>query len=316
MDLLGTLGARTGFSRNNYKVVPGLYCSGNPSAASPVLVTGNYKLSFDGLRKELKDIDAWILVIDTRGINVWCAAGKGTFSVEEIAYQIRKCDLEKIVEHRKVILPQLCANGVAAHKLRQLSGFKGTFGPIRASDLPEYLEKQKITSAMRTVTFSIIERAVLVPLEICMLLKPLVICLFALFLLSGFSPEIYSVAAVLSRGSLIGLALLTGIVGGAALTPLLLPWIPFKQFWLKGAIVGGLTAGFFLGMTGEELLTLEKVGLFLGITSCSSYLAMNFTGSTPFTSLSGVEKEMRKGLPFQIITAILCLACWLLAPFV
>ena len=115
-DKLGTIGARTGFSRNNYKIPPGLYCIGEPNTTSPVLVTANYKLSFDALRKELVGINAWLLVIDTRGINVWCAAGKGTFSAEEIAYQVHKANLDQIVTHTEILLPQLSANGVTVHE--------------------------------------------------------------------------------------------------------------------------------------------------------------------------------------------------------
>ncbi|HQL32652.1 MAG TPA: hypothetical protein PK969_05305, partial [Treponemataceae bacterium] len=67
---------RLGIGRNKASVTPGLYFIGSPGAASPVLVSANYRLSFDALRKELSGIDAWILVVDTRGVNVWCAAGK------------------------------------------------------------------------------------------------------------------------------------------------------------------------------------------------------------------------------------------------
>ena len=69
-DILGTWKARWGINRMNYKVEPGLYCIGKPDSNSPVLVTANYKMSFDMLRKELNGIDAWILVLDTKGINV------------------------------------------------------------------------------------------------------------------------------------------------------------------------------------------------------------------------------------------------------
>ncbi|MBT8353726.1 MAG: hypothetical protein KJO60_04325 [Desulfofustis sp.] len=68
-----------GIARTTYKVNPGLYCVGTPSEDSPVLVTANYKLSFDTLRFNLQGEDLWILVVDTRGINVWCAAGRGHF---------------------------------------------------------------------------------------------------------------------------------------------------------------------------------------------------------------------------------------------
>ena len=69
----------------NYKVDPGLYALGAPDADSPVLVSANFKMSFDLLREALPGRNAWILVLDTDGINVWCAAGKGTFGTEELA---------------------------------------------------------------------------------------------------------------------------------------------------------------------------------------------------------------------------------------
>ena len=89
-DFWGTLGARIGIIRRNYKVAPGLYAVGSPGPQSPVLVTANYKLSFDALRHRLGGIDAWLLVVDTRGINVWCAAGKGSFSTEEVIQSVRR----------------------------------------------------------------------------------------------------------------------------------------------------------------------------------------------------------------------------------
>ena len=83
-DRLGALKVRLCIGRMDYGVGPGLYAVGNPSADSPVLVSANYKLSFDRLRRELGGLDLWIMVLDTRKINVWCAAGKGTFGTEEI----------------------------------------------------------------------------------------------------------------------------------------------------------------------------------------------------------------------------------------
>ena len=65
-------------------------------------VTANYKLSFDALRSQLADLDAWILVLETNGINVWCAAGKGTFGTDELVHRIRECQLEKVVKTRNL----------------------------------------------------------------------------------------------------------------------------------------------------------------------------------------------------------------------
>lgn len=314
-DGLGTIGARTGLTRNNYKITPGLYCLGEPDDKSPVLVTANYKLSFDALRRELGGLALWILVIDTRGINVWCAAGKGTFSAEEIAYQVQRAQLDKVVSHRELILPQLSANGVAAHDLKRLCGFRGRFGPILAADLPEFLRRGEASEAMRTVTFTLRERAVLIPLEICLIWKQLAISAVVFFLLSGISPDIFSFDMALGRGAVLLIATLAAILAGAVATPLLLPWLPFRQFWLKGAVAGGLAGAVLLaglhGIHGGEM-----AAIFLWVSGCSAFLAMNFTGSTPFTSLSGVAKEMRHGLAFQIGSTTLAFLLWLAGPFV
>ena len=68
--------ARWAFDRGGHRVAPGLYALGKPTADSPVFVSANYALSFDALREALAGRDSYILVLDTKGINVWCAAGK------------------------------------------------------------------------------------------------------------------------------------------------------------------------------------------------------------------------------------------------
>ena len=156
----------------HYTVDPGLYALGQPDEKSPVFVTANYKMSFDRLRKALLGRNAWILVLDTKGINVWCAAGKGTFGTEELVARIGSNRLERIVSHREVILPQLSAPGVAAHQVRKLSGFKAIFGPIRAEDLPAFMDNgMKATAEMRFKTFTTWERFVLIPVELVEALK-------------------------------------------------------------------------------------------------------------------------------------------------
>jgi hypothetical protein len=314
-DFLGTLGARTGFGRATYRISPGLYCTGTPSSESPVLVTANYKLSFDALRKELPGIDAWILVVDTRGINVWCAAGKGTFSAEEVDYQVVNTGLDKVVNHRKIILPQLSANGVNLREIKTRCGFRAVFGPIKSSMLPEYLTTGESTELMRTVTFTLAERAVLIPLEICMLWKQILLFFLFFGLLSGFSKEIFSLSQSYHRTGELAVGLAASILSGAVLTPLLLPWIPFKQFWLKGAILGVFSGCAVLGILSPDLIFYEALAMLLLVTGASSYLAMNFTGSTVFTSLSGVGKEMRKGLAFQICATVSGVFVWFICGF-
>lgn len=315
-DFWGTLGARIGTIRRNYKVAPGCYAVGSPGSQSPVLVTANYKLSFDALRHQLGGIDAWLLVVDTRGINVWCAAGKGSFSTEEVIQSVRRYRVGQLVSHRQLILPQLAATGVAAPAVRKGCGFTALFGPVRSADLPAFLNQGKqCDEAMRAVTFTLAERAVLIPVELFLLVKPLMILFFLVFLLSGIGPSIFSLEAALNRGVILLAGTIFGILGGAVLTPLLLPWLPGRQFWLKGLVVGLPVALCGWLLFASRLVPVEQIALVLWVVTISSYLAMNFTGSTPFTSPSGVEYEMRRGLPVQMAATCLTLALWLAGPF-
>ena len=152
---------------------PGLYAVGAASADSPVLVTANYKLTFDTLRRELAGVDAWVLVLDTRGVNVWCAAGKNLFSHDELALRVQRTGLERVVRHRRLILPQLAATGVSARQVKKKCGFEVVWGPVRARDIHDFLRNgMKAEQAMRRVTFTFGERLVLVPVELSFLPSP------------------------------------------------------------------------------------------------------------------------------------------------
>ena len=282
-----------------------------------MLVTANYKLSFDSVRQELRGQNIWLLVVDTRGINVWCAAGKGTFSAEEVAYQVDQANLADVVIHRRIILPQLSANGVNARAVKKKCGFSAHFGPIRSTDIPKFLTKQDVSEEMRSVTFTMRERAVLIPVEICMLWKQLLIALGVIVVLSSLSPPFFSLETIFHRSFwLLGVTLWAIFVGTTAV-PLLLPWIPTRQFWLKGLLLGSLGAFLFMGtLVPETFNLLEKGAMVLWTISVSSFLSMNFTGSTPYTSLSGVAKEMRAGLAVQIGAAILAFVLWFIGVFI
>ncbi len=316
-DFAGTFRARLGICRDRYRVAPGLYSAGDPGAESPVLVTANYKLSFDSLRRELNSIDAWILVLDTRGVNVWCAAGKKTFSTEELIRQVNGVGLNRLVSHRELILPQLGAPGISAQAVKKGCGFKVIWGPIRASDLKTFLRNgRKAEGKMRQLTFSIAERILLIPVELSLIVKPSMIILLAVFFLSGIGPHIFSFSAAWFRGLNGAAAYILGVLAGAVVAPILLPWLPRRQFYIKG-IWTGLVVGFIGVLSlGNDIGRLEFLALVLVSTAVSSYAAMNFTGATPFTSPSGVEKEMRQGIPIQIIAVAVATIAWVAAPFV
>jgi len=316
VDHLGTVRARIGFQRDRYRVAPGLYCVGNPGPQAAVLVTANYKLSFDSLRRELSDLDAWVLVLDTRGVNVWCSAGKHHFSTAELIGRVKSAGLDRVVSHRQLVLPQLAAPGVAAHKVKKGCGFTVRWGPVRAADIKDFMQKKgKATPAMRQVTFTIGERLVLVPVELYLIMKPSLFMVLAIFLLSGIGPDIFSVHAAWARGQVGAAAYGAALVAGAVVVPALLPWLPSRKFYLKG-IITGLAAGGAVLFIAQLASTVAATAVLLLCAAVSSYAAMNFTGATPYTSPTGVEKEMRQGIPVQAAAVLGAAVAWLAAPFI
>ena len=315
-DYTGGVKVRLGIKRDQYKIAPGLYCVGKPDSKAPVLVTANYKLTFDIVRRELRSMSAWILVIDTRGINVWCAAGKELFSTAEVVRRVKLSGVQKVVSHNQLVLPQLAATGVAAHQVKKESGFKVIYGPVRAKDLPKFLSNDMNSEpSMRQVTFNTMERLILIPVELAHLPKPSLWIFLAVFAVSGIGTHIFSFSAAWVRGIMLAIAYVAGILAGAVATPLLLPWIPGRSFALKGAITGVLSAVGILVLFRSDIQLLGALALVLCTTAISSYLAMNFTGATPFTSPSGVEKEMRKAIPLQATALLLALIAWVGSAF-
>ena len=320
-DKWGTTKARWGVGRMDYTVEPGLYALGNPDNESHVLVTANYKMSFDRLREALPAHDAWLLVLDTKGINVWCAAGKGTFGTDELVRRIKVSGLDMVVTHRELILPQLSGPGVAAHLVKKFSGFKVKYGPIRASDLPAYLEAGLIaTPMMRMKTFTLLERLALIPIELVAALKPAVLLMLAFFLLGGLGGPAGYWANAMDYGLFAVVAILLAIISGAVLTPILLPLLPGKAFSLKGCAVGVVAAFVLLAMRHPDLHfwpgRLEALSWLLLIPALAAYLAMNFTGASTYTSLSGVKKEMRFAIPLEIGAGVAGIGLWLVSRFI
>lgn len=282
-DRLAAWKARWGIGRLGYKIKPGLYSLGEPSAASPVFASANYKLSFDALRRNLKGISSWLLVLDTKGINVWCAAGKGTFGTLELTRSIMETGLRNLVTRKSIILPQLGAPGVSAHRVKAYTGFSVVYGPVRAEDIPEFLRlEEKATSEMRKVNFGLWDRLVLAPVQLVIFGKYL-LPLSLLLYLGGFKAD-----AALTAGALFS---------GGILLPALLPWLPGRSFSVKSAIAGlALIAALspFLALDAYQLCARALI-----YAPVASFIGLDFTGASTYTSLSGVKKEMRAALPIQ-----------------
>jgi len=273
------------------------------------------------LREVLPGRSAWIMVLDTNGINVWCAAGKRTFGTEELVRRIDASGLDRVVSHRDLILPQLAGPGVAAHEVKRLSGFKVIYGPILATDLPIFLDEGlKAIPEMRRKTFTMSERAVLIPMELVSVLKWYLIILPLFFLLGGLGESAGFWTNALNDGLFAVVSLMGAMLAGSILTPLFLPWLPGRAFALKGLVMGLIAAVIFISFRIDYLSSwhgrLEIMAWFFMIPAISAFLAMNFTGASTYTSLSGVRKEMRWAVPLEITAGVIGLCLWLGSRFV
>lgn len=301
-DAVGACKARWGIGRMNYIVPPGLYAIGHPSAEDPVLVTANYKMSYDIVRQQMANRNVWLLVLETSGINVWCAAGKGTFGTMELIERIQHSGLAQLVLHRQLLLPILGAPGVAAHEVKKRTNFTIKYATIRAQDLPEYLDNGMVTTqGMRELTFSLRERLILIPVELVGAMKVTAVIMALL-----------AVAVYIFGGTTAAIAAITGYLGavlvGVIIAPLLLPWLPGRSFSIKGAIAGMVWALIFSVFIGRSGFTIPTIlAALLGIAAVSAFYTLNFTGCTTFTSRSGVKKELRLALPVMAGAIVACL---------
>ncbi len=317
-DCWGQVKCRISGLRMSYIVKPGLHALGEPGRESEVFVSANYKLSFDILRRELKGLNAWILVLDTRGINVWCAAGKGSFGTDELVKRIRETSLQTVIDHSRIILPQLSAPGVNARAVQKLTGFRVHFGPVYARDIPAYLSSgYRKSDAMRLVKFPLWDRLVLTPMEIIPAMKNYPLFALAVLLLFGLGPSGVIFSKAWSDGMPFLLMGFISVLSGAFITPVVLPFIPFRSFAIKGWITGALSviiAGHLLRSYFIHAWVLFAAAC-LFFPAASSYIALQFTGSTTFTGMSGVKKELRISMPFYIGSVVLSLVLVLLYKF-
>jgi hypothetical protein len=297
--------ARFGWRRTTrHRVEPGLYAIGEPTPESPVFVTANYSLSFDAVRSAGKGMDAYILVLNTKGINVWCAAGKGSFGTFELARRIEQTELAKVVSHRILILPQLGASGVSAHEVKKQTGFLVKYGPVRAEDIPKYIKTGEATPKMRQVRFDLQDRMTLVPMELVNLFLPMLAAGIAFYFLGGW----LGVGAVAAT-----------VWGVPILFFLLFPWIPTKDFSTKGFLVGVVLSIPFAISTFINHSSiiwfglLKAVPFILAMPAAGAFISLNFTGSSPVASRTGAKKEIFRYIPVMAWLAGISLVLFLAA---
>ncbi|MCJ7623508.1 MAG: hypothetical protein MUO76_08380, partial [Anaerolineaceae bacterium] len=203
-------------------------------------------------------------------------------------------ELVKVVNHHRLILPQLGAPGVSAHKVKQGCSFEVEYGPVRAEDLPEYLNTHQATAEMRKTRFNLIDRLTLVPVEVVSSFLPMVLIASVLFLFGGWFNLLW---------------VLTTWLAASVLFLVLLPWIPTREFSTKGLILGIVVAFPFVlyqfSLLDQSILQnfMRVVPIGLITTALISYFTLNLTGTTPITSWTSVQKEIFKYIPVMAFMA-------------
>jgi acetyl-CoA decarbonylase/synthase complex subunit gamma len=205
---------------------------------------------------------------------------------------------------------------VAAHKVKSGCGFSVVYGPVRARDIIAFMQAgMNAMDQMRQVRFSLYDRLILVPVELVTGAKYLLFAMAVLFILSGINAQGYSSEVALRDGVRSMSNLFAAYIGGAVIGPLLLPWLPGRSFSFKG-LMAGLLVGSVLAVLGLVGGGAERIGWLFLVAAIASFITMNFTGASTYTSLSGVKKEMRVAVPLQVAAAVLGFSLWVVGRFV
>jgi NAD-dependent dihydropyrimidine dehydrogenase PreA subunit len=150
---------QTAFRMAPWPTEPGLRRIGSPDRTSPVLLTANYDLTVRRLVRALRGVDAWLLVAQAHGINVWCAAAGGHLTTHHVVSVLKTSGIAGRVAHRELVVPQLAATGIEGLELHRRTRWRVRFGPVRAEDLPAWLASGgEKTDAMRRVDFPLRDR--------------------------------------------------------------------------------------------------------------------------------------------------------------
>ncbi len=253
-------------SRPYPKVRTGLYAVGHPNSSSPVLVTGNFDLTVRRLVQAIDGkVNVWVLVADSAGINVWCAAGGGYFTAEKVIAAVKSSHLNEVVRHHALILPQLCANGVDGWRIREETGWGVHWGPARAADIPAYLaDKRKKTDAMRWVRFPLKDRLEMVTVTLGFYALLILLPVF-IFWRDLFWPI---------TASLLGLSYFYAVVH---------PWLPGRDGLYKSIPLAGIAlAGLFIYAVLWGPLPAQQIFHWgIGLTALSVFSAAELQGMSP-----------------------------------
>lgn len=137
----------------------GLRKIGNPGRNSPVFLTCNYHLTVARVKRVLQGVDCYLLVANSGGDNVWCAATGGHLTNHDVVSVVKTSGVEDLVDHRDLVLPQLAATGIETKVVQKKTGWRVIWGPVYAKDIPAFVAGNfEKTEEMRQVSFGAMQR--------------------------------------------------------------------------------------------------------------------------------------------------------------
>lgn len=289
--------------RRTYATKPGLYFTGdNYDPQSPILVTANYHLTVFSILRNLKSFNVRLLVIDSDGINVWCAAGKGRFSNREIYKQLFRYGeyISPTGGKINLILPKLAFSGVSMSDLKK-AGISVIVGPVYARDIRDYLENPPYTDRIKDrIEFKLPER-----FFTC--IPGLLQCMYQVFLVFI---GLWILELIFSIKSTYWIFPLVAII--AFLYPILFPWIPGSRFAVKGLVLSIflILVGFVLSYTGVLRINPD----YSAISFCLAtglFFGLAYTGNSPVSNYSRVRKEIAGFLPLTLLLYVISLVSYI-----
>ena len=252
-----------------HRAPTGLVRVGNPGRDSPVFVTGNFTLTIRRLIDVLRGQDVWLLCANSKGINVWCAAGGGHLTHHDVISVVRTSRIGEHVDHRELVLPQLCATGVERRKIAEITGWSARWGPARLEDLPGFLKRHRhVVRGDRFVRFPLWER-----MEMSFM----------------WSWALVAVAALVAWGigswavGLSAIAVILCVVGGIFAA---LPWliVTGPRRWLTFGVFAAVGFGVGVGVL-VALGSITSAHLWLAAGTAivaTAVLSTDLAGSTPW----------------------------------
>lgn len=293
------------FKKNPYSVMPGLYFTGDTyDKNTPLVVTCNFLSTIVLLCRNISPLNVRMLIVDTNGINVWCSAGKGKFSSQEILNKLNMYERSIITDSDEIelIIPKLSLSGVKLSELKR-NNVRPVIGPVYANKLKQYLEHPPYKDcASDTVIFGIKARAYTVVPTVVQFSKYIILMAILLFIFdnlfkTGFHWQVMPIGVAISF-----------------FYPLLFPWLADRSFAIKG-----ISLAFLLSLFIIFLYTRGGISLFLAIFyaafifGTSIFLALSYTGNSPVSNYSKVKKEIVTFLPLSVFCYVIAMLFYFLS---